>query len=209
MLPVTCVLTCESAAARHDIQIWNTAALNCMTSPMWFNKTQAATLRSRVSSLGFDSVDFIGSFLQPPTITSAATWLSGGPAEKQEGQGGDGGSSSLHSSCGSSQGWWRPRLELRWPHGLAEVINEVRYFFWWRWSSQQCRTVVSSHPATPPPSNLLQILYHMCSLTLTPSSCVTPAMLTKALPRAERFTYFFILSSEGEWNGGKNVEMVL
>lgn len=48
MLPVTCVLTCESAAARHEIQIWNTAALNCMTSPMWFNKTQAATLRSRV-----------------------------------------------------------------------------------------------------------------------------------------------------------------
>lgn len=34
-------------------------------------------------------------------------------------------------------------------------------------------------PPPPPPSNLLQILYHMCSLTLTPSSCVTPVMLTK------------------------------
>lgn len=137
---------------------------------------------SRVRPLGLNSADFIGSFLWPPTITSAATWLSGGPNERQGDGGGVGARGFLHgftrlAVARKDSGVYVQKLQ--WPHGLEEVINEVRHFFWWRRSSQKYRTVVTSICPSPA-NNLRQILYHMCSLTLAFSFCATPAPWTEA-----------------------------
>lgn len=94
----------------------------------WFNKKQTTKLQSCVAChFSLDGLFWISYW--PPTITSDATWLSRGPQE--------GWSLSLQSLCGSSQWRWRPHSQPSWPHGGEEVINEVRYSSWWRWSSQQ------------------------------------------------------------------------
>lgn len=151
MLPVTCVLTLEKAIAEHEVQIWNSRALNCMTFPYDLIKRRQPCYKA-VSSVTFASVDFFGFLgdLQPlPQLPRGCK----GPHKrgKREGMvvvvgwvcgGGWGGSLSLHSSCGSAQWRWRPHSKLQWPHGGQEVINEVRYSSWWRWSSQQRKTAV-------------------------------------------------------------------
>lgn len=124
MLPVTCVLTCKSAMVKHKLQIWNTGTLNCMTSPIWFNKTQAAVLQSCVC---------LSLLLQWTSLDVSVTsnhYLSchvavRRPAREARGNGG-GGSLSFHWSCGISKRWWRPSSKSQWPHWRKEVINEVR-----------------------------------------------------------------------------------
>lgn len=151
---------------RHGIQIWSTQRHKIAWHPPHnFNRAQAAMPGSRIRPLGLNSADFIGSFLWPPTITSAATWLSGGP------NGGRGGVGAWDFLTGFTRLAVAQKdsgvyvQKLQWPHGPEEVINEVRHFFWWRRYSQKFWKVVTS--ICPSPANTLrQILYHMCSLTL-------------------------------------------
>lgn len=63
MLPVTCVLTRESAMVEHEVQIWNTGALNCMTFPYDLIKCSYKAV-SPVTFASVDSLGFLGD-LQP------------------------------------------------------------------------------------------------------------------------------------------------
>lgn len=149
---------------------------------------------SRVRPLGLNSADFIGSFLWPPTITSAATWLSGGPNERQEGRGWSGGSGFLHgftrlAVARKDSGVYVQKLQ--WPHGLEEVINEVRHFFWWRRSSQKYRKVVTS--ICPSPQTTSAKLFTICAPW--PSPLASAQLLRRGLKRATSRTLYSLLHS--------------
>lgn len=153
MLPVTCVLTRERATLEHEVQIWNTVALNCVTFPYDSIKYGQPCFKA-MSSVSFASVDFFGISLRPPTVTSAAMWLKGGPREGWGGGGlypfshpavahHDGG--VLTQSCGDlmEKRKWLTRLDS--PFGDAGLPSSKRM-------------VVLS-----PLGNLPRFLYHMCS----------------------------------------------
>lgn len=59
MLPVTYVLTRESTMVEHEVQIWNTGALNCMTFPYDLIKRRQSRYKA-VSSVTFASADLFG-----------------------------------------------------------------------------------------------------------------------------------------------------
>lgn len=192
MLPVTCVLTRESTMEEHEVQICNTGALNCMTSPLWFNKTQAAALQSRVVC-HFCLSGLLWIPRWPPTITSAATWLQGGPQERQdrrEGMGGGGWSLSLHSTCGSRNDGGvhtQNRSDLmerrKWLMRSGSPLGDAGL------PSSKGRRSSPPWATSPDP-------FTICAPWPSPFSfCVTPVMLTltHATSRAQNLLLHFIL----------------
>lgn len=158
--------------------------------PCNFNRAQAAMPGSPVRPLGLNLADFIGSFLWPPTITSAATWLSGGLNERQEG--GSGISSSLHSSRGSSQGQWPSASK-----SCSDLMD------WRKWLM---RSGISfgdaglprstgrwSCPSAPPPQTTSAKFFTICAPW--PSPLASAQLLRRGLKRATSRALYSLLHS--------------